>query len=111
MIVLARHSGRPASYRGTMQVQISPEAAALARANGGELWIWAARPRMCCGGAPAWTHAAFSQPSGRTGFIMVEVAGDAKAEDAKATAAKAANAKPAEGAAGLRTRFPPLRGG
>src|SRR5260370_19974806 len=93
MIVLARHSGRPASYRGTMQVQISPEAAALVRVNGGELWIWAARPRMCCGGTPAWMHAALSQPSGRTGFIMVEVAGDAKAGDTKAADAKAADAK------------------
>ncbi len=56
-----------------MQVQISAETAANVRANGGELWIWAARPRVCCGGTPAWMHAAFSQPAGRTGFAAVTV--------------------------------------
>jgi hypothetical protein len=57
-----------------VQVQISPEAAVIVRANGGDLWIWAARSRMCCGGAPAWMHAAFSQPDGPTGFTPVETA-------------------------------------
>lgn len=58
-----------------MRVQISPDAAAFVRANGGELWIWAARPSMCCAGAPALMHAAFSRPNGRTGFATAEIAG------------------------------------
>ncbi len=74
-----------------MQVQISPEAAATVRANGGELWIWAARPKLCCGGTPAWMHAAFSQPDGRTGFVSVETTDDSSA--------------------GIRILFRPLGGG
>ena len=56
-----------------MQVQISPAAAAFVQANGGELWIWAARPRMCCAGTPAWMHAAVTRPDGRSVFTAVEV--------------------------------------
>jgi len=41
-----------------MQVELSPEAATLVRQLGGQLWVWAARPRLCCGGTPAYVHAA-----------------------------------------------------
>ena len=57
-----------------MRVQVSDEAAELVAANGGQLWVWAARPRMCCSGAPAWMHAATSAPAGRTGFTRVPAA-------------------------------------
>lgn len=54
-----------------MQVTISSDAADLIRAGGGQLWVWAARPRMCCSGAPAWMQCAASQPDGFTGFVPV----------------------------------------
>ena len=56
-----------------MRVQISGEAAAAIRADGGRLWVWAARPRLCCSGAPAWMHAATTQPAGVFGFTAVEL--------------------------------------
>jgi hypothetical protein len=62
-----------------MQLDISPEAAAYARANGGQLWVWAAYPRLCCSGAPAWMHAATSRPAGVDGFAVVETTGDTPA--------------------------------
>jgi hypothetical protein len=52
-------------------VEISSDAAAFVRAGGGELWVWAARPRMCCAGAPAWMHAATDAPPGLSGFTAV----------------------------------------
>ena len=95
-VIVSAQPRRPAaSYAGTVQVQISPEAAAFVRTNGGELWIWAARARMCCAGAPALMHTAFSQPDGRTGFAAVEIAGDAA---------------PAGATAGIRLQFRPLGG-
>jgi hypothetical protein len=56
-----------------MRVTISSDAADLIQAGGGQLWVWAARPRMCCSGAPAWMHAAVSRPDGITGFAPVSV--------------------------------------
>jgi hypothetical protein len=49
-------------------VEISDEAAGFVAANGGRLWVWAARPRMCCSGSPAWMRAATAPPEGLTGF-------------------------------------------
>jgi hypothetical protein len=54
-----------------VRVQISTEAANLVSANGGRLWVWAARPRMCCYGAPAWMHAATAPPIGLSGFTQL----------------------------------------
>src|ERR1022692_2533876 len=51
-----------------MRVELSPEAADFARPRGGCLWVWAAHPRMCCAGTPAWMHAATEPPAGLTGF-------------------------------------------
>jgi hypothetical protein len=61
---------RPA-YREVVRVEVSADAAAYISANGGELWVWAARPRMCCGGAPALMRAATAPPAGVTGFMAV----------------------------------------
>jgi len=54
-----------------MRVQVSPEAAGMILQDGGRLWVWAARPRMCCGGTPAYMHAATEQPRGLSGFTLV----------------------------------------
>ena len=54
-----------------MQVDVSSEAAALVRQRGGRLWVWAARPRVCCWGTPAYMHAATERPSGLSGFSQV----------------------------------------
>jgi hypothetical protein len=51
-----------------MRVTVSSEAAEFVVARGGQLWVWAARPRMCCSGAPAWMRAATTPPEGVTGF-------------------------------------------
>jgi hypothetical protein len=58
-----------------MRVQISDEAAEFVRQRGGLLWVWAAHPRMCCSGAPAWMHAATERPAGLHGFSPVCEAG------------------------------------
>jgi hypothetical protein len=57
-----------------MRVQVSSEAAELVATNGGQLWVWAARPRMCCYGAPAWMHAATTPPAGLSDFAPVPAA-------------------------------------
>ena len=58
-----------------MRVDVSPEAAALVRQLGGRLWVWAAHPRVCCWGTPAYMHASTKQPSGLSGFCLVSDAG------------------------------------
>jgi hypothetical protein len=55
-------------------VKVSDEAAGFVHGNGGELWVWAAHPRMCCSGSPAWMHAATEPPADLSGFS--EFAGD-----------------------------------
>jgi hypothetical protein len=57
-----------------MRVDISAGAAIHVGEHGGELWVWAARPRMCCSGAPAWMHAATDPPADVTGFTAVPAA-------------------------------------
>jgi len=53
-----------------MRVEVSPEAALLLRELGGRLWVWAARPRMCCWGTPAYMQAATERPQGLSGFPL-----------------------------------------
>jgi hypothetical protein len=62
------------TYRGTVLVKVSPDAAGFVNGRGGELWVWAAHARMCCSGSPAWMHAATEPPAGLSGFS--EVAAD-----------------------------------
>ena len=57
-----------------MRLDVSPEAAEFARANGGQIWVWAAYARLCCAGAPAWMHAATAAPDGLTGFMQLPAA-------------------------------------
>ena len=54
-----------------MRVDLSPEAVGMVRERGGRLWVWAARPRVCCWGTPAYMHASTEPPSGLSGFGIV----------------------------------------
>jgi hypothetical protein len=74
-------------------VRISSEAAACISANGGELWVWAARRPMCCAGAPAMMHAATTEPDRVSGFTAIDIA-----------------AADAAGQPGLRVHFRPAAG-
>jgi hypothetical protein len=56
-------------------VEISSDATSFVQARGGRLWVWAAYPRMCCAGSPAWMHAATEPPADLSGFSRVD-AGD-----------------------------------
>ena len=56
-------------------MEISPDAAGLVAARGGRLWVWAAYPRRCCAGVPAYMHAATEPPSRREGFTRVAAPG------------------------------------
>lgn len=58
-----------------MRVEITDEAAAFALANGGTLWVWAAYPRLRCGGMQAWMRVATQEPVGRSGFRPLAVGG------------------------------------
>ena len=58
-----------------MRVEVAPEAAAFISERGGRLWVWAARPRVCCLGTPAYMHAATEPPSGMSGFRLVSRSG------------------------------------
>ncbi len=58
-----------------MRVEATSEALGLIAARGGSLWVWAARPRRCCMGTPAYMHAATEAPPGVPGFSLVPDAG------------------------------------
>ncbi len=58
-----------------MLVRVSTEAASFIQGKGGGLWVWAARPRMCCAGSPAWMHTATEPPAGLSGFSEVVAGG------------------------------------
>ncbi|HEX9033182.1 MAG TPA: hypothetical protein VF834_15195 [Streptosporangiaceae bacterium] len=45
-----------------MRVEVSADAAGHIRAVGGVLWVWAAYPKRCCSGVPAYMHASTSRP-------------------------------------------------
>ena len=51
-----------------MRVDVSAEAGEFIRGRGGKLWVWAAHPRVCCWGTPAYMHAAMVPPPGMSGF-------------------------------------------
>ena len=58
-----------------MRVEASAEVAGFVQARGGRLWVWAAHPRRCCAGTPAYMHAATEEPAGVTGFTRLPVDG------------------------------------
>jgi hypothetical protein len=57
-----------------VQVEVSPEAEEFVRQQGGRVWVWVARPSMCCWGTPAFMHAATEPPPGLSGFSPVSSA-------------------------------------
>jgi hypothetical protein len=58
-----------------VRVEVSTQAGEFVRCQGGQLWVWVARPRVCCGGTPAFMHAAAVPPPGLSGFGLVRSAG------------------------------------
>jgi hypothetical protein len=56
-------------------VEVSREAADFIGQRGGRLWVWAAYPRVCCTGSPAWMHAATEPPAALAGFSPVTAPG------------------------------------
>ena len=50
-----------------MRVGVSAEAGEFASGRGGRLWVWAAHPRVCCWGIPAYMHAATALPAALSG--------------------------------------------
>lgn len=54
-----------------MRADVSAEAGEFVRGQGGRLWVWAARPALCCGGTPSYMHAATEPPPRLTGFCAV----------------------------------------
>jgi hypothetical protein len=67
-------TGARLSTEDAVRVEVSAEAAEFVRGQGGQLWVWAARPRMCCQGVPAYMHAATAAPAGLSGFTAVRSA-------------------------------------
>jgi hypothetical protein len=65
----------PAFYGVGVRVEASREAIEFVRARGGRLWVWAARPRVCCLGTPPYMHAETLEPAGLAGFSPVPASG------------------------------------
>ncbi len=57
-----------AGLEDAVRVDVSAEAGEFVRGRGGKLWVWAAHPRVCCWGTPAYMHAATVPPPGMSGF-------------------------------------------
>jgi hypothetical protein len=60
--------------RKSMRVEASSEAVDYILRQGGRLWVWAARPRLCCWGTPAYMYTSTEPPRGLTGFDAVSSA-------------------------------------
>jgi hypothetical protein len=58
-----------------VRVDVSPEAEEFVRGHGGQVWVWAARPRVCCMGTPAYMYAATDPPRDPSGFSPAHTAG------------------------------------
>jgi hypothetical protein len=58
-----------------MRVQVSDEAAQFVRERGGTLWVWAERPRFCCGGTPALMKASTRLPAEPGSFVQAPAGG------------------------------------
>jgi hypothetical protein len=58
-----------------VRVEASAEAVSFVQARGGRLWVWAAHPRMCCAGTPAYMHAATQEPADPASFTRLPVDG------------------------------------
>lgn len=71
LVQAASVGGRGPKAEGAVRVDVSPEAEEFVRRQGGQVWVWAAHPRVCCWGTPAFMHAATEAPPGMSGFSPV----------------------------------------
>ena len=55
-----------------MRVEVSPEAAEFVRGRGGQLWVWVARPAVCCWKSPFYMYAATTPPEDVSEFSPVD---------------------------------------
>ncbi|HLK74176.1 MAG TPA: hypothetical protein VKU77_11085 [Streptosporangiaceae bacterium] len=60
---------------GVVRVEVSPEAEEFVRGRGGQLWVWAARPNVCCWGTPTYLYAATQPPRDPSGFCAAHTGG------------------------------------
>jgi hypothetical protein len=58
-----------------MRVEVSEEAAGIVRDRGGTLWVWTARPRVCCGGTPVQFKVSSEPPDDSSGFTQTRAGG------------------------------------
>jgi hypothetical protein len=58
-----------------MRVDISDDAATFVRQRGGTLWVWAQRPRFCCGGTPVQMRASTELPAWPGDFTSTSARG------------------------------------
>ena len=75
LVQAASVTGRGPKAEGAVRVDVSPEAEEFVRQQGGQVWVWAAHPRVCCWGTPAYMHAATEPPTGMSGFRPVRSEG------------------------------------
>ena len=61
--------------RVAVRVEVSPEAEEFVRGQGGQVWVWAARPQVCCLGTPTYMYAATKPPRNPSGFNPLYAAG------------------------------------
>jgi hypothetical protein len=62
-------------WRTAVRVEMSPEAEEFVRGQGGQVWVWAARPQRCCWGTPAYMYAATKPPSDPYDFQPIHLDG------------------------------------
>jgi hypothetical protein len=58
-----------------VRVEVSAEAEEFVRGQGGQVWVWASRPRLCCMGTPAYMYAATKPPPDQFEFSAVHLPG------------------------------------
>jgi hypothetical protein len=58
-----------------MRVDVSDAAATYIRERGGTVWVWAQRPRMCCGGTPPQMKASTWPPVDPASFTRLRAGG------------------------------------
>jgi hypothetical protein len=64
-------AGQPTGKASDVRVEVSSEAVGRVLAEGGTLWVWAAYPKRCCSGTPAYMHASTSRPGTKLPFRRV----------------------------------------
>jgi hypothetical protein len=62
---------QPTGKASDVRVEVSSEAVGRVLAEGGTLWVWAAYPKRCCSGTPAYMHASTSRPGTKLPFRRV----------------------------------------